>query len=100
MVACEAVGALAAPPGVRGFEATRAFITRVGGASQDPQGRYERFGGLLFALFRNGIGHSCRLSSRWTVPRHRPLCAEVAAGHSTVGQISPAAFERRATHAA
>lgn len=56
MVACEVVGALSAPVGLTGFAATRAFIERVGQQAHDHN--YTRYAGLLFHLFRNGIGHS------------------------------------------
>lgn len=56
MIACETVGALAAPAGVRGPEATRAFIDTIALLSKDI--RYQRFSRLLTALFRNGIAHS------------------------------------------
>src|SRR3954463_7767987 len=56
MVACETVGALSAPPGVRESAATRNFICRVGRLANDR--RYEQVAGLLFAFFRNGVGHS------------------------------------------
>lgn len=55
-VACEAVGALAAPLNKRGRAATELFIERVGSAVGDS--RYGEYKGLLLAMFRNGVGHS------------------------------------------
>lgn len=56
MIACETVGALSAPTGVRKQQATRAFLGRVAHLADDD--RYERLSRLLVALFRNGIAHS------------------------------------------
>ena len=55
LAACEVIGNLSAAPGIRGFDATKAFIVSVGdwvGAS-----RYREVAGPLFAFFRHGIGH-------------------------------------------
>src|SRR5262245_40740441 len=46
MVACEAVGALSARPGVRGAAARREFIEGIGGIVHD--NRYGQYAGLLF----------------------------------------------------
>jgi hypothetical protein len=54
LVACETIGALSPP--IDGQNAPRRFIARVGEVSGDPQ--YQRLAGLLFAVFRHGIGHS------------------------------------------
>lgn len=56
MVACETIGALSAPAGVKGFNATRRFITEIGVLVDDP--RYDRYAGLVFHMFRNGVGHT------------------------------------------
>jgi hypothetical protein len=58
MVACETVGALSALERMPGRVATRLFISRLGGGRD--RGRYDNYAGLMFHLFRNGIGHSFR----------------------------------------
>lgn len=56
LVACEVVGALSAEKSMTAWEATRAFLERVGRLSGDR--RYGDYAGLIFAMFRNGVGHS------------------------------------------
>jgi hypothetical protein len=55
LIACETVGDLVAPRGLKGFDRTRAFLADVGKASGDA--RYATLGGPLWALYRHGLAH-------------------------------------------
>ena len=56
LVACETIGALDTARPTTSWDATREFIKRVGILANDRN--YERYAGLLFNMFRNGVGHS------------------------------------------
>lgn len=56
MVACETLGTLAAKQPMKQWAATRGFIARVGHLADDQN--YRNYAGLLFNMFRNGVGHS------------------------------------------